>query len=65
MPLLELLPVDASTAQWPLWSTTARIVVGDPALVGDAQAIVQEVCDAVELACSGVDCGDIAPCITS
>lgn len=52
MPLLETLPVDASTAQWPLWSTTARIVVADPERVGAARAIVRELCDDVDRACS-------------
>ena len=30
MALLERLPVGPDTAQWPLWSTTARVVVDRP-----------------------------------
>ena len=26
MPIMETLPVGLGTAQWPLWSTTARLV---------------------------------------
>ena len=52
MPLLEALPVDARTAQWALWSTTARVVVTEPARLEDAEAVVREVCDDVERACS-------------
>lgn len=52
MPVLETLPVDERTAQWPLWSTTARIVVADPGQLTAARETVEEVCDAVERACS-------------
>ena len=52
MPLLETLPVDARTAQWSLWSTTARVVVTQPEQLGAAEALVREVCDDVERACS-------------
>jgi thiamine biosynthesis lipoprotein len=52
MPILEELPVDEHTAQWSLWSTTARLVVSDPAALDAAQALVREVCDDVERACS-------------
>jgi FAD:protein FMN transferase len=52
MPLQETLPVDEATAQWSLWSTTARVVVTDPAARDEAQRIVAEIADAVDLACS-------------
>jgi thiamine biosynthesis lipoprotein len=52
MPLVETLPVDARTAQWPLWSTTGRIVVTDPERLGAVETLVREVCDDVERACS-------------
>jgi FAD:protein FMN transferase len=52
MPFQETLPVDDATAQWSLWSTTARIVVGDPSARDEAQHIVAEVADTVDRACS-------------
>ena len=52
MTLLETLPVDERTAQWSLWSTTARVVVTDPGLLQSAEAVVREVCGDVERACS-------------
>ena len=52
MPLLETLPVGPDTAQWPLWSTTARIVVTDPDRLAGARAAVEELTAGVELACS-------------
>src|SRR5213076_2040996 len=52
MPLLETLPVDERTAQWPLWSTTARLVMTNPDQLGAAEALVEQVCDDVERACS-------------
>jgi thiamine biosynthesis lipoprotein len=52
MALVETLPLDACTAQWPLWSTTARLVVTDPAALPPAEALVRGLCDDVELACS-------------
>lgn len=52
MPLLETLPVDPRTAQWSLWSTTARIVVTDPAALPDARAITEAWTDAVDAAAS-------------
>jgi thiamine biosynthesis lipoprotein len=54
MTLLETLPVDERTAQWSLWSTTARVVVTDPARLEAIEAVVREVCDDVERACSRV-----------
>ncbi len=52
MPFQETLPVDDTTAQWPLWSTTARIVVTDPTARDAAQRVVAEVAEAVDRACS-------------
>lgn len=56
MPLLERLPVGPDTAQWPLWSTTARVVVSDPrrdpATVAAARRVTEEVCHDVDRAAS-------------
>jgi FAD:protein FMN transferase len=52
MPLMETLPVGPDTAQWPVWSTTARLVVTDPAKLPAAQAIVEAFLAAVDRACS-------------
>jgi FAD:protein FMN transferase len=52
MTLLETLPVGERTAQWSLWSTTARVVVSDPARLDAAETVVREVCGDVERACS-------------
>lgn len=52
MPLVETLPVGADTAQWPVWGTTARIVVTDPGVLSQAEAIVRGELAAVDAACS-------------
>lgn len=52
MTLLERLPVGPDTAQWPLWSTTARVVVTDPAALAEARRITEQVCADVDAACS-------------
>ncbi len=52
MPLVETLPVTAGTAQWSVWSTTARLVVTDPAALPDARRLVRDRLDAVDQACS-------------
>jgi thiamine biosynthesis lipoprotein len=52
MALLEQLPVGADTAQWSLWSTTARVVVTDPAAVPAARQIVESLCAEVDAAAS-------------
>jgi len=52
MPLQELLPVDAYTDQWPIWGTTARIVVTDAAALPLARSIVDNELAAVDEACS-------------
>lgn len=41
MPLLETLPVGPDTAQWPVWGTTARVVVTDPADLPLARTVVR------------------------
>jgi thiamine biosynthesis lipoprotein len=52
MPLLETLPVGPGTAQWPLWSTTARLVVTDPDALPVARRVVEDVTRQVEAACN-------------
>lgn len=52
MPLLELLPLTPAVRQWPVWGTTARIVVTDPRVAADAQALVVQRLAAVDAACS-------------
>jgi FAD:protein FMN transferase len=61
MALLERLPVGPDTVQWPLWSTTARVVVtgassstASPgsADVDEARRITERVCAEVDAACS-------------
>jgi thiamine biosynthesis lipoprotein len=52
MSLLEALPVGVGTAQWPVWGTTARLVVTDPVRLADARELVQTHLAAVDLACS-------------
>jgi thiamine biosynthesis lipoprotein len=52
MPLVETLPVGTDTAQWSVWSTTARIVVTEPAALPDAVHAVQAELAAIDEACS-------------
>jgi FAD:protein FMN transferase len=52
VPLLELSPVTPATAQWPVWSTTARLVVTDPALLPQAREIAEQLLADVDAACS-------------
>jgi len=52
MPLCEALPAGAGTAQWPVWGTTARLVVTDPGRLADARALVEVRLAAVDEACS-------------
>jgi thiamine biosynthesis lipoprotein len=52
MPLLDTLPVTTNVAQWSVWSTTARLVVTDPAATGEARRLVAGELAAVELAAS-------------
>jgi thiamine biosynthesis lipoprotein len=42
MVMQETLPVRPGTAQWPVWGTTARIVVTDPRVVDRASTLVRE-----------------------
>jgi thiamine biosynthesis lipoprotein len=41
MPLRELLPVDDCTTQWSVWGTSARLVVTEPAALGEATEILR------------------------
>lgn len=52
MSFVDTLPVDAGTAQWSVWSTTARLVVTDPAGLDEARRIVTNLTTAVDRACS-------------
>ncbi len=52
MPLNETLPLTPTTAQWPVWSTTARLVVTDAAVLPAAREIAERVIAGVDLACS-------------
>jgi thiamine biosynthesis lipoprotein len=49
---VEALPVLPGCAQWPVWSTTARVVTEDPRAVGQARTIVERRLADVELAAS-------------
>lgn len=44
--------MDDTVATWPVWSTTARIVVTDPAALADARSLVESELAAVDAACS-------------
>jgi thiamine biosynthesis lipoprotein len=52
MSIQDLLPVGQDSAQWPIWSTTARVVVRDPAALPEACRIMDAVLSAVDVACS-------------
>jgi thiamine biosynthesis lipoprotein len=52
MTTTALLPVGEDTHQWPIWSTTARIVVTDPAALPAARRVVDSVLAAVDAACN-------------
>jgi thiamine biosynthesis lipoprotein len=52
MPLEETLPLTPATAQWPVWSTTARIVLTDPAFLEPAREIATRRLALVDVACS-------------
>jgi thiamine biosynthesis lipoprotein len=52
MPLLEQLPLTEATRQWAVWGTTARVVVTDPGVADEAEALVRDRLEAVEDACS-------------
>jgi FAD:protein FMN transferase len=52
MTLLETLPVGPGCAQWPVWSTTARLVVTDPAALPLARRILEGLLGQVDVAAS-------------
>lgn len=52
MPLLETLPVLPTVRQWPVWSTTARIVVTDPTVADPAEKLIAGQLAEVDEACS-------------
>ncbi len=52
MPLRERLPLDSGTAQWPVWGTTARLVITDRVRLRTARRLVANHLAAVDKACS-------------
>jgi thiamine biosynthesis lipoprotein len=52
MPLEETLPLTPATAQWPVWSTTARIVLTDAERLESAREIATRRLALVDAACS-------------
>jgi FAD:protein FMN transferase len=52
MAIQETLPVGPDTAQWPVWGTTARLVVTEPAVLPAARTLVERELAAVDAACS-------------
>ncbi len=52
MPLQETLPLTPATAQWEVWSTTARLVLTDAGLLEPARDIANRKLSAVDVACS-------------
>jgi thiamine biosynthesis lipoprotein len=52
MPLQEALPVGRGIRQWPVWSTTARVITADPERVEEAQRLVAGVVAEVDRAAS-------------
>jgi len=52
MPLLETLPVGPDTAQWPVWGTTARLVLTRPERLDEARRVVAGVLAALDVAAS-------------
>ena len=52
MPLLERLPLTQASRQWPVWGTTARLVVTDQRLADCARQHVAGLLGAVDDACS-------------
>jgi thiamine biosynthesis lipoprotein len=52
MALVETLPVGPGQAQWPLWSTTARLVVTDPDALPAARELLDDLTARVDAACS-------------
>jgi thiamine biosynthesis lipoprotein len=52
MPMTSTLSVSDVSAEWPIWSTLARVVVTDPRALAPARALVVAGLDAIERACS-------------
>lgn len=46
-----------ATIEWPLWSTTARLVVTEPAVLGEAKDLADGVLDEIAAACNRFDPG--------
>jgi FAD:protein FMN transferase len=49
---MMILTTGPDTAEWPVWTTTARLVVTDPAELSDAKTFVQRLLADVDRACS-------------
>jgi thiamine biosynthesis lipoprotein len=52
VPLVDTLPIRPGTAQWSLWSTTARLVVTRTEALAPAEELVRSYLDDVDAACS-------------
>jgi thiamine biosynthesis lipoprotein len=52
MPLVQRLPLSPATRQWPVWGTTARLVVTDPVQADAVQALVSAQLNEIDHACS-------------
>jgi thiamine biosynthesis lipoprotein len=52
VPLLESLPLGPAAVQWPVWSTTARVVTTDPRATTRARRLVEHVLARVDAAAS-------------
>ena len=52
MPLVETLPIGPGVAQWPIWTTTARVVTTDASATQAARRLVEGELAAVDLAAS-------------
>jgi thiamine biosynthesis lipoprotein len=52
MTLVDTLPLTAGVAQWPVWSTTARFVVTEPAATDEARDLVEAELTAIERSAS-------------
>jgi thiamine biosynthesis lipoprotein len=48
----ETLLTGDTVAQWPVWSTTARVVVTDPGVLAEARSLVEAELAAIDRACS-------------
>src|SRR4051812_14103477 len=52
VPSPDLLPVGAASAEWPVWGTTARLVVTDPGRLPAARRLLRRQVAAGDKACS-------------